>query len=484
MFLGSCLFFIVSQIYCFCLLIQQTQQMASDNTINKGNTTSQLLFNSGGDKELVSAESDADIKQLLPSQIDFSMRDTESFKSFSVPQPNTKAIRGTNLDISVSDPRKVGTGISSFLLFTVITKSTSDVTVLSKTETSVERRFRDFVALQEKLRLKYSPLGIIVPPGPDKRIGNTFIRFPSYEENISEEFMQKRRGAMERFLNRIAAHPVLCQDVDFHVFLEQEGLMSTNRSSAFHPIALTKWAKTVWSRTSLALTDSYFKQQKDDWFQTKLNMIECLDQQTRFLRCSYNKHVQAQKDFALELTQTATSLTILGKAENDPSFSDIISGVAEAMVKIGDLQQKQSNVDIYCVTELLYDHLKIFEEIKELHQVREQLHYPWVESHYNVINKKECVKRMEGMGAEFEAELLGNELKKLEETEQRKKEKLDSFTSAFKTDMRQFQKNYAKEFKHISLVFLQQMMKNLELTINIWETVIPETTIGESSFKF
>lgn len=36
----------------------------------------------------------------------------------------------------------------------------------------------------------------------------------------SSEFLERRRAALERFLNRIAAHPVFCIDPDFREFLE------------------------------------------------------------------------------------------------------------------------------------------------------------------------------------------------------------------------------------------------------------------------
>lgn len=41
------------------------------------------------------------------------------------------------------------------------------------------------------------------------------------EQNFSStEFIEKRRAALERYLNRTAAHPVLSVDPDFREFLE------------------------------------------------------------------------------------------------------------------------------------------------------------------------------------------------------------------------------------------------------------------------
>lgn len=40
------------------------------------------------------------------------------------------------------------------------------------------------------------------------------------EQNLSSEFIERRRAALERYLNRTAAHPVLSVDPDFRDFLE------------------------------------------------------------------------------------------------------------------------------------------------------------------------------------------------------------------------------------------------------------------------
>lgn len=40
------------------------------------------------------------------------------------------------------------------------------------------------------------------------------------QNSSSTEFIERRRAALERYLNRTAAHPVLSVDPDFREFLE------------------------------------------------------------------------------------------------------------------------------------------------------------------------------------------------------------------------------------------------------------------------
>ena len=42
------------------------------------------------------------------------------------------------------------------------------------------------------------------------------------EESNSMDFVEKRRAALERFLNRTASHPLLQKDEKFIEFLEKE----------------------------------------------------------------------------------------------------------------------------------------------------------------------------------------------------------------------------------------------------------------------
>jgi sorting nexin-1/2 len=54
--------------------------------------------------------------------------------------------------------------------------------------------------------------GVVVPPPPEKQALNRF------ESN----FVESRRAALEKMLNKIAAHPTLQHDSDLKLFLESE----------------------------------------------------------------------------------------------------------------------------------------------------------------------------------------------------------------------------------------------------------------------
>ena len=70
------------------------------------------------------------------------------------------------------------------------------------------RRYSDFAWLNGELAKEYP--GCIVPPIPDKLAVGRF----------GDEFIESRRRALEKFLQRVAVHPELGNSPSFVVFLQ------------------------------------------------------------------------------------------------------------------------------------------------------------------------------------------------------------------------------------------------------------------------
>jgi PX domain/Vps5 C terminal like len=85
----------------------------------------------------------------------------------------------------------------------------------------VRRRFNDFVALADLL--VETQRGYFIFPRPDKGA------FEGAASGKSEnEFVEYRRSELERYLRRLAEHPVLGRSNELRVFLTAEGSLSSN----------------------------------------------------------------------------------------------------------------------------------------------------------------------------------------------------------------------------------------------------------------
>jgi len=118
--------------------------------------------------------------------------------------------------IAVKNPEKRGNGISSYIIYTIIT-----IHADQGENSSVERRFNDFVWLRESLRR--SNRGIIVPPLPHKNMAMGFSLkhwgFKSTFGRFSVDFIKKRQRGLERFLAHVVGHNILRRDKATLVFL-------------------------------------------------------------------------------------------------------------------------------------------------------------------------------------------------------------------------------------------------------------------------
>jgi hypothetical protein len=137
---------------------------------------------------------------------------------------------GQFIEVEVSEPRKCGDGMGSYILYKVTTRT--NLRFFRKDLISVDRRFSDFLGLRDKLAEKHLHLGRIVPPAPEKDAYNTAKVKMAKDEGSGDDFTEKRAAALQRFLNRVSAHPDLLPDPDFREFLELDSVLPRAKNTS------------------------------------------------------------------------------------------------------------------------------------------------------------------------------------------------------------------------------------------------------------
>ncbi|XP_016374590.1 sorting nexin-2-like, partial [Sinocyclocheilus rhinocerous] len=195
-----------------------------------------------------------------------------------------------DIQISVSDPEKVGDGMNAYMVYKVLTKTS--LSIFSRDEVCVKRRFSDFLGLHSKLASKYMHMGYIVPPAPEKSIvGMTKVKVGK-EDLSSVEFVEKRRSALERYLLRTVKHPALLKDTDVLQFLE---------SSEVPLPFLIKW------------------------FEEKQQQFDNLDVQLRKLHASVESLVFHRKELSVNTASFAKSAAMLGNSEDHVTLQEFMT---------------------------------------------------------------------------------------------------------------------------------------------------------------
>ncbi|XP_047117940.1 sorting nexin-2 [Schistocerca piceifrons] len=376
------------------------------------------------------------------------------------------------LEVSVTDPQKVGDGMGAYVAYKVVTRT--NIRLFKKTHFDVMRRFSDFLGLHDKLVEKYLRLGRIIPPAPEKSvIGMTKIKMSNQaEQGSSAEFIEKRRASLERYLNRTAAHPVLCVDPDFREFLEADmDLPKATNTSALSGAGVMRLFNKV-GETVNKIT--YKMDENDPWFEEKTQQVENLDLQLRKLHTSVELLVLHRKDLATLTSSFAKSAAMLGNCEEHTSLSRALAQLADVEEKVEALYNEQANSDFSIFCELLKDYVALFGAIKEVFHERVKVYQNWQHSQQMLNKKREQKAKLELSGKSDKGVQAGMEVVEWESKVERGQEEFDNISKMIKKELERFEINRVKDFKAIIVQYLENLMNNQLQLIKYWEAFMPE----------
>ncbi|CAN1266450.1 Sorting nexin 2B [Linum perenne] len=123
------------------------------------------------------------------------------------------------IKITVSNPLKeqensnsLVPGGNTYVTYLITTRT--NMQEFNGSEFSVRRRFKDVVTLSDRLAEAYR--GFFIPPRPDKSVVEGQVM-------QKQEFVEQRRVALEKYLRRLVAHPVIRNSDELKVFLKVQG---------------------------------------------------------------------------------------------------------------------------------------------------------------------------------------------------------------------------------------------------------------------
>ncbi|XP_042190423.1 sorting nexin-2 isoform X1 [Callorhinchus milii] len=350
-----------------------------------------------------------------------------------------------DIHVSVSDPEKVGDGMNAYLAYRVTTKTSSSM--FSSREFTVKRRFSDFLGLHDKLSTKYMHIGYIVPPAPEKSIvGMTKVKVGK-EDSSSTEFVEKRRAALERYLQRTVKHPTLLQDPDLRQFLESNELpraVNTQALSGAGILRMVNKAADAVNKMTIKMNES------DAWFEEKQQQFENLDQQLRKLHTSVDLLVCHRKELSANTAAFAKSAAMLGNSEDHTALSRALSQLAEVEEKIDQLHQDQAYADFYLFAELLSDYVRLISSVKGVFDHRMKCWQKWQDAQANLQKKREAEAKLQ----------FANKPDKMQQAKEEIRE-WEARVQQGERDFEQISKTIRKEIGRFEL-------------IKYWEAFLPE----------
>ncbi|XP_037087966.1 sorting nexin-2-like isoform X2 [Pollicipes pollicipes] len=388
------------------------------------------------------------------------------------------------IQVQVVEPVKIGDGMSSYMAYKVTTKT--NVSYFTRQHFSVMRRFSDFLGLHDKLVEKHIRSGRIVPPAPEKSvIGTTKIKIGSgggsggggggggtHDHTGPNEFIERRRAALERYLNRTAAHPTLRADPDFREFLELDAeLPRATQTSALSSAGVLR----LFNRVGETVSKIAFKMDESDvWFEERVQQVESLDGQLRKLHGSVEALVLYRRELASSTAQLARAAAMLSNVEEHTALSRALSQLSELQERVERLHTQQADNDFYMLAEMLKDYVMLLGAVKDVFHEREKLYQTWQHAQQTLTKKREVKARLELQGRSDKLQQLTEEVTEWEAKVERSQEEFERISRSIKKEMEMFDCNRVKDFKDCIVKYLETLMANQQKLVKLWETFLPE----------
>uniref|UniRef100_A0A8C2YMV7 Sorting nexin-2 n=1 Tax=Chinchilla lanigera TaxID=34839 RepID=A0A8C2YMV7_CHILA len=340
---------------------------------------------------------------------------------------------------------RVGDGMNAYMAHRVTTKTS--LSTFSKTEFAVKRRFSDFLGLHRKLASKHLHVGYISIVGMTKvKVGK--------EDSSSTEFIEKRRAALERYLQRIVKHPTLLQDPDLRQFLENSELsraVNTQALSGAGILRMVNKAADAVNKVTIKMNES------DAWFEEKQQQFENLDQQLRKLHASAEALVS-------NIAASAKSAAMLGNSEDHTSLSRALSQLAEVEEKINQLHQEQAFAYFCMFSELLSDYICLISAVKGVFDHQMKCWQKWEDAQITLLKKCETEAKMMVANKPDKIQQAKNEIREWEAKVQQGERHFEQISKTIRKE----------DFKAVIIKYLESLVQAQQQLIKYWEAFLPE----------
>ncbi|KAI1399448.1 Vps5-domain-containing protein [Hypoxylon fuscum] len=373
--------------------------------------------------------------------------------------------------ITVGDPHKVGDLTSSHIVYSVRTKTTSKG--YKQPEFEVKRRYRDFLWLYNTMHGN-NP-GVVVPPPPEKQALNRF------ESN----FVESRRAALEKMLNKIAAHPTLQHDPDLKLFLESESFnIDVKHKERREPIP----GESKGFLGSLGVNvggGSKFVEQ-DDWFHDRRVYLDALENQLKALMKSMDTMVIQRKAMAESAGEFSASLHALSTVELSPTLSGPLDALSDLQLTIRDVYDRQAQQDVLTFGITIDEYVRLIGSVKQAFSQRQKAFYSWHSAESEMQKRKAAQDKLlrQGRSQQDRLNQVGAEVADAERKVHQARLLFEDMGRLMRAELDRFEREKVEDFKSSVETFLESAVEAQKELIEKWETFLMQLDAEDDETVF
>ncbi|KAI5810803.1 vacuolar protein sorting-associated protein-like protein vps5 [Pyronema omphalodes] len=361
-------------------------------------------------------------------------------------------------EIHVGDPHKVGDLTTAHTVYNVRTKTTSKA--FKVPEFSVERRYSDFLWLYKVLNSN-NP-GVVVPPPPEKQAVGRF----------DENFVETRRAALERMLNRICQHPILLQDSDLKLFLESEAL-NVDIKQREKQSPLPQESKGIFGFGGSFSTTSKFIE-TDDWFHDRRQYLDALETQLKNLLKAVDGVIKQRKDLSEAAADFSSSLHALSTVELSKSLSSPLDHLSLLQVRIKELHERQAQQDVLTIGITVDEYIRIISSIKLAFQQRQRAYYSCHAAESELVKRRTTFEKLQRQGKTQQDRLtqLSAEVADSERKLHQARVLFEDMGRLMRSELERFEREKVEDFKSAVETFLESSVEAQKELIELWESYL------------
>ncbi|TGZ62468.1 hypothetical protein CRM22_007427 [Opisthorchis felineus] len=373
-------------------------------------------------------------------------------------------------NVRVTDPVKVGDGMGAYIVYHVIFNGYDQP--FKGTSFHVTRRFSDFLGLYVKIYNRHHSTGIIIPPAPDKNVlGSTKIKM-SKDISLENEFVERRRVALERFLHRLLNHPVLREDPDLREFLEFTGDLPRSVNTQLLSGAS---AKKIFKNVGDAIGKIAYKMEDpDDYFDLKFEELESWERQLKRLHSALSLLVSSNQDLASSKFTVSRTISQLANVEEHTGLAQALGRLADTEEEVSQQHAVLAEAELTYLVDFAHDTLGMIQACKDALDERVKAFRNWKTAEALLRMKREQKVRLELAGRYDQRKMVGLDAE-IDETTKRveqEQERFNNISSIIKVEMERVDLTRFDDLKQAATGFLEVMLQNQEKHLETWEAYL------------
>uniref|UniRef100_A0A8C2BUN7 Sorting nexin 7 n=1 Tax=Cyprinus carpio TaxID=7962 RepID=A0A8C2BUN7_CYPCA len=415
-----------------------------DNTVSSGNSSVAIPTDISG--HILDLDEDDDL-EVFSKDTSTTQTDGSSFNASMQTSPASMINQykfeeeeedadTKDIFVTVDNPESHVTAIETYITYRVETKTTRSE--FDSIEFEVRRRYQDFLWLKGRLEEAHPTL--IVHPLPEKFVMKGMV------ERFNEDFIETRRRALHKFLNKIAEHPIFSSSEDFKIFLTAgSGELTSHKKQG--PGFLSRMGETV-KAVAAAVRGVRNRPQE---FTDMQEYTEAFSQKISSLDKVTQRIVREQKEYLEELKECGPTYALWSQSEQELAEPlKNVAGCVDNCCKETEEQVKHLNDHLIPV---LHEYVLCADTLKAVLRRRDNIQADFEGKTEALATKK------------ADRDAMRDELDKAED-------RLEWANNALKTDWTRWQKVMRTDLRSAFIDTAERNVSYYEKCLAVWESFL------------